>query len=95
MQSSLSIGINAYGGWSNQPIHEPSLCATMHATFEEYASSKTSTINHFYEKLLLLKDRLNTATALEIGNKRHAIMEQFLEEFFTEWNFKQKEPKDG
>lgn len=77
----------AYGGANNQPIHEPSLNVTMHDSFEEYAASKTSTINHFYEKLLLLKYRLNTTTAKEIGEKRHAIMEHFLEQFHSEWKF--------
>jgi uncharacterized protein len=77
----------AYGGANNQPIHEPSLNVTMHDSFEEYAASKTSTINHFYEKLLLLKNRLNTTTAKEIGEKRHAIMEHFLEQFHGEWKF--------
>ena len=61
----------------------------MHASFEEYASSASNTINHFYEKLLLLTDRLNTKTAKEIGKKRHQIMENFLSDFYEEWHFNQ------
>ena len=80
----------AYGGNKNQPIYEPELNAQLHETFQEYAESKTSTVNHFYEKLLLLKDRLNTKTAIEIGEKRHLLMEQFLAEFHDEWTFNSK-----
>ena len=80
----------AYGGNKNQPMYEPALRTQLHETFESYAESKTSTVNHFYEKLLLLKDRLNTKTAQEIGEKRHQLMEQFLEEFHNEWSFNSK-----
>lgn len=78
----------AYGGNKNQSMYDPELKSEMHDSFEEYAKAKTSTINHFYEKLLLLKDRLNTDTAKEIGLHRHQYMERFLEEFYSEWNFK-------
>lgn len=77
----------AYGGNRNQPIYEPSGEVVMHESFEAYANAKTSTINHFYEKLLLLKDRLNTKTGKELGEKRHQIMVDFLTEFHNEWNF--------
>ena len=83
----------AYGGNKNQPMYEPALSAQLHDTFESYAESKTSTVNHFYEKLLLLKDRLNTKTAQEIGEKRHQLMEQFLAEFHNEWSFNSKKNK--
>lgn len=76
----------AYGGHKGQPMYDPALNPTLHESFEQYANSRTSTINHFYEKLLLLKDRLNTTTAKEIGKKRHQIMEDFLTEFYAEWN---------
>jgi uncharacterized protein len=76
----------AYGGNRNRPIYEPSSMPTLHTSFEEYSSSKSHTINHFYEKLLLLKDRLHTQTAIEIGNERHQFMEDFLNQFYKEWN---------
>ncbi len=81
----------AYGGNRNQPIYEPSGEIVMHDSFEAYANAKTSSINHFYEKLLLLKDRLNTKTGIELGEKRHAIMTEFLTEFHKEWNFNTEE----
>ena len=77
----------AYGGSRNQPIYEPDGKVVMHESFEEYANAKTNTINHFYEKLLLLKDRLNTKTGIELGEKRHQLMVDFLKEFHLEWNF--------
>ena len=83
----------AYGGNRNQPIYEPSGAITMHDSFEAYANAKTNSINHFYEKLLLLKDRLNTKTGIELGEKRHNIMADFLTEFHHEWNFNQEENK--
>ena len=76
----------AYGGYKNQPMHIPDLKPNLHNNFEEYKKARTSTINHFYEKLLLLKDRLNTNTAKEIAVQRHLFMEQFLEQFYAEWN---------
>jgi uncharacterized protein len=76
----------AYGGYKNQPMHIPDLKPSLHNDFEEYKRTRTSTINHFYEKLLLLKDRLNTNTAKEIAVQRHRFMEQFLEQFYAEWN---------
>jgi len=83
----------AYGGNRNQAIYSPELQPTEHTTFEEYHQSKTSTINHFYEKLLLLKDRMNTPTGIKIAEQRHLIMEHFLESFFEEWSFNQTENK--
>ncbi len=76
----------AFGGNRNRPIYKPSSAPTLHSTFEEYAISKSHTINHFYEKLLLLKDRLHTKTAIEIGKERHVFMEDYLKQFFNEWN---------
>lgn len=77
----------AYGGSRNQPIYEPQHETKLHETFEEYVTSKSNSINHFYEKLLLLRDRLNTQAAIEIGNERHYFMVNFLDEFHKEWNF--------
>lgn len=78
----------AYGGHAKQPMHTPDLEPSIHSNFDEYKGNRTSTINHFYEKLLLLKDRLNTATARNLAIKRHQFMEQFLEQFLNEWGFK-------
>jgi uncharacterized protein len=60
----------------------------MHASFEEYKNSKSATINHFYEKLLLLKDMMNTQTAKRIAEERHQIMVKFLDQFMQEWEGK-------
>jgi uncharacterized protein len=76
----------AFGGHHNRPIYLPEIKNVQHTSFEQYAESKSHTINHFYEKLLLLKNRLTTATAIKIGEKRHKIMEEFLNEFLNEWN---------
>ncbi len=75
-----------YGGFKNRALYDPEIDPQMNMTKEEYKASKTPTINHFYEKLLLLKDRMNTKTGKQIANKRHLFMEQFLEQFYKEWN---------
>lgn len=77
----------AYGGHKNQPIYEPEGNIELHESFEAYANAKTSSVHHFYEKLLLLAERLNTPTGIELGKQRHQIMEQFLADFHHEWNF--------
>jgi len=76
----------AYGGHAGQAMHDPTLAAEAHATFADYKSKRTSTINHFYEKLLLLKDRMNTAAGRRLAEERHAFMETFLRQFDDEWN---------
>ncbi len=78
----------AYGGHAGQPVYDPGLPPTLHDSFEKYQQQKTSTINHFYEKLLLLKDRMNTETAKRIANARHQYMEDFLNQFYREWEGK-------
>jgi len=78
----------AYGGYKNRPIYDPDSPPQMHVSFEEYKNSKSATINHFYEKLLLLKDMMNTPTAKRIAEQRHAYMEQFLRQFMDEWDGK-------
>lgn len=76
----------AYGGTRERLIFHPDVKPENHADFEEYKNNNGPTINHFYEKLLLLKGRLNTPTAKIMGDRRHRFMEIFLEEFFKEWN---------
>jgi uncharacterized protein len=78
----------AYGGSHNRPIYDPNIESVQHKTFEEYKNSKSHTINHFYEKLLLLKGKFYTDKAKEIANHRHEFMEQYLEEFYKEWEGK-------
>jgi uncharacterized protein len=79
----------AYGGFKGQEMYNPELKPTLHQDFKSYANSKTTSVNHFYEKLLLLKDRLNTETAKRIAADRHSFMEEFLERFLSEWECKQ------
>lgn len=76
----------AYGGYKRREIYNPSIKPERHKTFGHYKNSAAPTINHFYEKLLLLKYRMNTDTAKRIAEKRHRFMEKFLEKFFEEWN---------
>jgi uncharacterized protein len=76
----------AYGGAAGRNLHAPGLAPQPHATFQEYRTGQTTTINHFYEKLLLLKDRMNTDAARRLAEHRHAAMEAFLAEFFAEWD---------
>ena len=75
----------AFGGAFSQLMYDPEMPVIEHNTFEEYKNKKTTTINHFYEKLLLLKDRMNTETGKKIALNRHQFMEQFLLNFFQEW----------
>jgi len=78
----------ATGAKLNREIYNPEIKPRLHKTFEEYKKAKSTSINHFYEKLLLLKDLMNTKTAKKIAEKRHKFMEQFLDRFFKEWNCK-------
>jgi uncharacterized protein len=75
----------AYGGHKGQAMHDPSIPPQMHASFEAYKSNVGTTINHFYEKLLLLKDRMNTPTGRALATERHNFMEAFLRQFSDEW----------
>lgn len=78
----------AYGGYKNRLLYDPDSPPQLHDTFEQYKNNNSSTINHFYEKLLLLKDLMNTPTAKRIAQQRHEYMEQFLTQFMNEWEGK-------
>ncbi|KKP29915.1 MAG: Metal dependent phosphohydrolase [candidate division TM6 bacterium GW2011_GWF2_30_66] len=78
----------AYGGYKNNIMHDPSFKPVAHKSAQEYLESKKTSINHFYEKLILLKDRMNTKTGVEIADKRHDIMIEFLDDFLEEWDGK-------
>lgn len=78
----------AYGGSKGGMMHDPLKKPVMHQSFEEYKKSQSPTINHFYEKLLLLKDQMYTKTGKNMAIHRHAFMEKFLKEFYLEWDGK-------
>lgn len=78
----------AYGGSKGRQIYDPEVKPEMHQSFEQYKKNLSSSINHFYEKLLLLKDRMNTKTGKKLANDRHTYMEGYLKEFFAEWEGK-------
>ncbi len=75
-----------YGGFKNRAIYNPEIKPNLNMSKEEYKNSNAPTINHFYEKLLLLKDKMNTKTGKEIAAQRHDFMELFLNQFYAEWN---------
>lgn len=74
-----------YGGFKNRKMYDPKIKPNLNMTPEEYKNSDAPTINHFYEKLLLLKDNMNTKTGREIAEERHRFMKKFLEQFYAEW----------
>jgi uncharacterized protein len=74
-----------YGGFKNRPLYDPGIPPNQVLTKEEYKNSVSPTINHFYEKLLLLKDLMNTPTGKRIAEERHHFMEIYLERFYNEW----------
>jgi uncharacterized protein len=78
----------AYGGHKNRLMYHPDEKPVMHQSFAQYKKNTGHTINHFYEKLLLLKDRMNTASAKHIAAGRHKFMESYLDQFYEEWDGK-------
>jgi uncharacterized protein len=76
----------SFGGLFNRPMFDSNIKPVMHDSFSKYKNGKATTINHFYEKLLLLKDRMHTKTARQIAKHRHKFMQKYLEEFYKEWN---------
>jgi uncharacterized protein len=76
----------AYGGHKGRLIYHPDIHPEVHTDAEVYKTNSSPTINHFYEKLLLLKDRMNTSTARSMAIQRHDFMVRYLDEFFMEWN---------
>ena len=75
-----------YGGFKDRSLYNPDIKPNLNMSKEEYISSDSPTINHFYEKLLLLKDRMNTKTGRQIAEKRHQFMMSYLDQFYAEWN---------
>lgn len=75
-----------YGGFKNRPLYNPKIAPNLRMSKEEYKSSEAPTINHFYEKLLLLKDKMNTETGKQIAKDRHQFMMTFLSQFYAEWD---------
>ena len=75
-----------YGGFKNRSLYDPAIEPNLEMTKEQYKKSTTPTINHFYEKLLLLKDKMNTKTGQLLAKDRHRYMEGFLQQFYEEWN---------
>ncbi|MDQ0412022.1 HD domain-containing protein [Mesobacillus stamsii] len=76
----------AFGGKKGHLIYEPNFSIRGEMTLEEYRNGNSSSVHHFYEKLLRLKDRMNTAHAKQLAEERHRFMEVFLEQFYSEWN---------
>ena len=76
----------AYGGYKNRLIYHPDEKPVLHQSYTDYKKNEGHTINHFYEKLLLLRERMNTKTGKQIADGRHQFMENFLEQFYREWD---------
>jgi uncharacterized protein len=74
-----------YGGFKNRALYDPKIAPNSSMTKEEYKKNDSPTLNHFYEKLLLLKDKMNTETGKQIAQERHRYMQGFLSQFYAEW----------
>jgi uncharacterized protein len=77
-----------YGGFKNRTLYDPQIAPNTKMTKEEYKNNDAPTLNHFYEKLLLLKDKMNTESGKQIAKERHCFMEGFLSQFYAEWEGK-------
>jgi uncharacterized protein len=77
-----------YGGYKNRELYNPAIAPQIHQNKEAYKNTTAPTINHFYEKLLLLKEKMNTLTGKRIATQRHDFMVQYLEQFYAEWEGK-------
>ncbi len=75
-----------YGGFKNRTLYDPDIPPNLEMTKEEYKNSISPTLNHFYEKLLLLKDKMNTISGKKIAEERHRFLLKYLEHFYEEWN---------
>ena len=75
-----------YGGFKNRPLYNPNIAPKLRMSKEEYKNNQAPTLNHFYEKLLMLKDKMNTQTGKQIAQERHLFMEKFLSQFYAEWD---------
>lgn len=75
----------AYGGFRSRELYNPEKPPIFHTSFNDYKKDEGHTINHFYEKLFLLKDRMNTPAAKKIAMERHLFMETFVGRFLDEW----------
>ena len=75
-----------YGGFKNRPIYNPIIAPKLNMTKEEYKNSEAPTLNHFYEKLFLLKDKMNTESGKRIAKQRHEFMQKFISQFYAEWD---------
>lgn len=78
----------AYGGHKGRAMYDPTIPPVQHDNFEAYKSSKGTAINHFYEKLFLLKERMNTEMAKKIAGQRDQFMQEFVQQFMLEWDGK-------
>jgi uncharacterized protein len=75
-----------YGGFKNRALYNPTIQPNLNMNKEEYKNCESPTLNHFYEKLLLLKDKMNTPTGKKLAEGRHKYMELFLSQFYAEWD---------
>ena len=76
----------AYGGHAGRQMHDPEVPPVMHATAEAYKAARGTSLNHFYEKLFLLRERMNTSCGRMLAEERHAYMEAFVARFLDEWS---------